>query len=106
MLVSVRGEADLTNAARLESEVRRHLVPGEPLVLDLSLLTFMDSNGLRALENLDAVVHAQGGTLHLAGVHGIAARLLQVTGVWSRLDIHSGVAGAVRRALGRDAAPA
>jgi stage II sporulation protein AA (anti-sigma F factor antagonist) len=105
VLISVIGEVDMTNAGRLESYVARQMSPGEPVVLDLGLLTFMDSNGLRALENLHAALREGGTALHLAGVHGISARLLQVTGVWPLLNIHPSVAEAVHRVLGHDWAP-
>jgi anti-anti-sigma factor len=98
VLISASGEVDITNAARLETYVRRRMLSGRPVVLDLTLLTFMDSNGLRVIERLHAACAETGSTFHLAGVRGIPARLLQITGLWDVLDIHAGAADAVSAA--------
>ncbi|MEV4570267.1 STAS domain-containing protein [Nonomuraea sp. NPDC049419] len=98
VLITASGEVDITNAARLETYVRRRMLSGRPVVLDLTLLTFMDSNGVRVIERLHAACAATGSTFHLAGVRGIPARLLQITGLWDVLDIHAGAADAVSAA--------
>ncbi|GAA2211783.1 hypothetical protein GCM10009850_072430 [Nonomuraea monospora] len=95
VLISVIGEVDATNADRLETYVRLRLLPGLPVVLDLGLLTFMDSHGVRVLERLHTVQRERGGALHLAGVQGVVARLLRITGAWTRLNIHPGTAEAI-----------
>ncbi|MEV0618596.1 STAS domain-containing protein [Nonomuraea sp. NPDC050404] len=95
VLITVIGEVDTTNAGQLESYIRRRMLPGMPVVIDCRLLTFMESSGLRALTNLHTALTEQGSTLHLAGVHGIPARLLRVTGMWPLLNIHAGTADAM-----------
>ncbi|MFC4116148.1 STAS domain-containing protein [Nonomuraea zeae] len=95
VLVTVAGEADSTNADWLESSVESARRPGEPLVLDLSGLTFMDSSGLQVLLRLNAATRVQGGVLHLAAVQDLPARVLQISGVWDALNIHTGVEEAV-----------
>jgi anti-anti-sigma factor len=94
-LTTVTGEVDATNAARLETYLGQQIRPGEPLLLDLSALTFLDSLGLYVLIRLNAALREQGGALHLAAVHDTPARLLKLTGVWMTLNIHAGVRQAI-----------
>lgn len=94
-LTTVTGEVDATNAARLEAYLSRQIRPGEPLLLDLSGLTFLDSLGLYVLIRLNAALREQGSALHLAAVHDTPARLLKLTGVWMTLNIHTGVQQAI-----------
>ncbi|MGW6503947.1 STAS domain-containing protein [Nonomuraea angiospora] len=89
VLITVTGEIDATNAHELESYAESHRRPGPGMVLDLGGLTFLDSRGLHALLRLHAAVGEQGGLLRVAAVQGRPARLLQITGVWSVLAIHS-----------------
>ncbi|GAB2957388.1 STAS domain-containing protein [Nonomuraea sp. N2-4H] len=103
VLITASGEADITNASRLETYLRRRMLPGRPMVLDLTLLTFMDSNGLRVIERLHTSCSKEGSALHLAGVRGMPARLLQITGLWDLLNVHDSAADAVHAA--RSGAP-
>ena len=102
VLITASGEVDITNASRLESCLRRGTVPGKPVVLDLTLLAFMDGNGLRVIERLHAACANTGSPLHLAGLRGMPARLLRITGRWDLLNVHDSIADAVR-AAGRGA---
>jgi anti-anti-sigma factor len=91
VLISVSGEVDFTNADDWESYIERTRRPGQPVVLDLGGLTFMDSTGLHVLLRLHASVRRQGTALHLAAVHDVPARILQITGVWEALNVHDSV---------------
>ncbi|MEV0996888.1 STAS domain-containing protein [Nonomuraea sp. NPDC050202] len=99
MLISVVGEIDHTNMEEFESYISRELRPGEPLVLDLGGLTFMDSSGLNVLLLLSAATRNQGTCLHLAAVQDVPARVLQITGVWDAMNIHLSVEGAIATVL-------
>ncbi|MEU8360157.1 STAS domain-containing protein [Nonomuraea sp. NPDC048882] len=92
--VTVAGELDATNAGRLESAIAGAWRPGRPLILDLHRLTFMDSSGLHVLLRVRADVLAGAGSLRLASVQDLPARLLQITGVWDTLDIYDNMAEA------------
>ncbi|SEH03127.1 stage II sporulation protein AA (anti-sigma F factor antagonist) [Nonomuraea solani] len=105
MLVSVVGEVDHSNADQLESYVSRTCRPGEPVVLDLGGLTFLDSRGLHALLRLHAAMRQQEATLYLAAVQDVPARVLQITGIWDAMNIHSSVEGAIAAVLSAFAAP-
>ncbi|MGI5290003.1 STAS domain-containing protein [Nonomuraea polychroma] len=91
VLISVGGEVDATNADRLESYVGQMCRRGDPVVLDLSELSFMDSSGMNVLLRLDAAAREQGSALHLAAVGRAPARLLELTGVVRALRVHPSV---------------
>jgi anti-anti-sigma factor len=80
--VRVSGEVDVQSA----DELRGHLVvAGEAhrrLVADLSGVTFMDWAGLGALVSAHRTITEQGGTLVLAGTHGMVRQVITA----SRLD--------------------
>ncbi|MEU8360175.1 STAS domain-containing protein [Nonomuraea sp. NPDC048882] len=99
-LIVVSGELDAANVGQLESFISRERRRGRPLIPDLAELTFMDSIGLQVLLLLvHADIRREGGTLHLAAVQDLPARILQLTGVWHALNIHADVteaAAAVR----------
>ncbi|MEW9552925.1 STAS domain-containing protein [Nonomuraea sp. NPDC050783] len=100
VLVTVAGEIDSTNAAGVHSYIEHDRRPHEPLVLDLSRLTFMDSSGLRVLVHLHEALSRENTSLHLAEVHHVPARLLRITGVWGVIAAHPTVEQAVSAALG------
>ncbi|NRQ38772.1 STAS domain-containing protein [Nonomuraea sp. NN258] len=99
MLVTLSGELDSTNDLDLESFVDGLLRPNQALILDLGGLTFMDGRGLSALLRLSGVVRRKGGALHLANVSDLPARLLQLTGIWDALNIHTSVEAAIAQTL-------
>ncbi|GAA3211551.1 STAS domain-containing protein [Nonomuraea helvata] len=100
VLITVAGEIDCSNADRLESYTTRMRQSGQPLVLDLSGLSFMDSSGLHTLLRLNAAEHPQG--VYLAAVHPMPARVLQITKVWDVMNVHPTVEEAVTAALSGD----
>lgn len=93
------GELDIATTPSAEAELRRVEEGGAGvIVLDLRGLTFMDSTGLRLLVSADA--RARSGDHRLAIVRGPAAvqRVLELTGLDTRLDVidHPADAGADR----------
>jgi anti-sigma B factor antagonist len=95
-VISVAGEVDASNSARLEAyiaEVRRQ--PHEPVVLDLAAMAFMDSSGLAAILGAHVYADRHGGSLHLAAVQGMPGRVLEITGVETWLNLHSSLEQAV-----------
>ncbi|WP_433443206.1 STAS domain-containing protein [Nonomuraea sp. CA-141351] len=105
VLITVIGEVDITNADQLDTYIRQQMLPGRPVVLDLGRLTFMDSTGLQVLADVHVTLREQGTALHVTDVHGIPARALQITGLWSFLNIHSSAAEVVLKDLSDQQAP-
>jgi anti-anti-sigma factor len=76
-VVEVAGEVDLSNVDRIEEAV----AGSSSLVVDLSLVSYIDSAGLGLLIETDREVRRTGGRLRLVIPPGhLAWRLLEVTG--------------------------
>ena len=54
-VLELRGEIDLATAPRLRESVLQARELGVPVVLDMSLVTFMDSSGINALVRASGV---------------------------------------------------
>ena len=86
--VILRGELDLSTAAKVERELHRVEQTGTKLVvLDLSRLTFLDSTGLRMIVGADQ--RARKSDRRLAVVRGPAMvqRVFSITKVDERLEM-------------------
>ena len=77
-LVALRGELDLAAAPTLRARVDA-APAGQPLVLDLTEVTFIDSAVLKELLRARAELSARDGRLVLAGVPPAVRRLLDLT---------------------------
>ena len=90
LVVSVRGEVDLSTAPDLESCVRGSLDgAGTSVVLDLAGLSFIDSSGLRVLVSLSNDARSNGASLVLRNVPRQAQRVMDITGLSEWFDIAS-----------------
>jgi anti-sigma B factor antagonist len=78
--VAVRGELDLGTAARLERCLAELLGSGEPVLLDLRELTFMDSTGLCALLKAREQAEAHDWALAMVRPRGQALTTLRQSG--------------------------
>jgi anti-sigma B factor antagonist len=87
-VLRLRGELDIASS----DDLRRHLNEarrehGEHLVLDLTDLEFMDSNGLSVIVACYKAVTANGGGLVLAAPRPIVRRALEITGLHRRIPV-------------------
>lgn len=84
----LRGELDISTAARLEDDLRRVEADGPALtVIDLSGLDFMDSTGLRLLIGADSRAREAGRRLVLVQGNEMVQRVLRLTRLDERLEI-------------------
>ncbi|MET7466487.1 STAS domain-containing protein [Nonomuraea sp. NPDC005501] len=105
-VIDVRGEVDATTAGQFEDFIRETCpAPGERLVLDLRGMPFMASSGLRVLISAAAFVRGTGGSLHLAGMRPLPARLLEITGAADVLRIHATVDHALTAPVDEEESP-
>jgi anti-sigma B factor antagonist len=86
-------EIDVSNADRVAGELFAVIKPGVRVVIvDMSLTTFCDSSGLRAIARAHDRAQAQGAELRLVTAAPGVLRVLAVTGsdtvvpVYSQLD--------------------
>jgi anti-sigma B factor antagonist len=81
-VVAVDGELDLATAAVLQREVEPLWAgPTKVLTVDLERVDFMDSSGLRALNELRTRAEQHGVTFALFGMQPIVRRVLDITGM-------------------------
>jgi anti-sigma B factor antagonist len=89
--VEVGGELDLATADRFGDFLVGLTAGLSPrLVLDVSELVFCDPYGLSALVRAADRAEAVGGSVTLAGVRPVLARLLRLTRLERRLPVRSG----------------
>lgn len=72
----VRGEVDLLTCAQLRDAIEPYLGPRQTVILDLSEVTFMDSQMLNFLVQARGRLTADGGSLVLRNPSDVARRLL------------------------------
>ncbi|GAT67323.1 anti-sigma-factor antagonist [Planomonospora sphaerica] len=79
-LITLDGELDRLSAGRLGESLDQVLACGRVhLVIDVGALTFCDSSGLWTLISCQRQATAVGGSVRLAGAHGVVRRLLEIT---------------------------
>ncbi|MGH8823108.1 MAG: STAS domain-containing protein [Jiangellaceae bacterium] len=107
IICRVTGEVDLVSAATLHEHLLAQLDDDHPLlVVDLAGVGFMDSSALAALVAAHRQAEKFGGGVRLAGAHGAARKVLEVSQIDVVLDHHDDVGDAVEAALAaRDGEP-
>jgi anti-anti-sigma factor len=86
-VLTVRGELDLASADELAARLEALRAAGEPALLDLDELDFMDSSGLRMVLNAAETSDATGWAFSLTSGPEQVQRLFESTRVTDRLPI-------------------
>ena len=92
LAVALDGALDYTNAERLRLDVETAL--GEErgeLVLDLSLLSFCDSTGIRVLLSMRKLLAERDGAVTLAGMNPRLTRIFRTTGLINAFAVAPGL---------------
>lgn len=101
-LLRVHGELDVVAADALTRDVARLTGGTGPLVLDLSLVTFFDSAGVRFVDRLARECDRTGWPFRVVAPNGTRARrVLDVVGLSAGLATHD-VDAAVEQVRGAD----
>jgi len=79
--VAVAGEVDTYTAPQMLAALLAALETDPRLTVDLSAVTFMDSQGLSALLRTRQETERRGGSLRLEGVPPRVLKLLELTGM-------------------------
>lgn len=86
IILAPRGELDLHTIPLLAGALEDVLEAGtDGLVMDLRLLEFMDSTGLRLIIDTDSRCEAEGRPFSLVPGHGVVQRVFDVTGLTNKL---------------------
>ena len=89
LVVKLRGEFDTSKAEQFEQEIQQRLEPGYTnVIIDCTFLSYVSSRGMGALLTLQARLRKHGGTIKLAGIHGLAADAVRLTRLDKILDIY------------------
>lgn len=102
VVAGLPAEIDVANAATVEAELRAACAPGRTVLADMSLTTYCDSSGIRAI--LLACGYAQeiGGSLCAAVPSEVVRRALELVGATTIFDVHPTM-DAARVACGKQA---
>jgi anti-sigma B factor antagonist len=93
-VVRVAGELDLATNERLEAAVEG-AGPADPLVIDLTGCTFLDSSAVRVLMSTARSAQAAGGNLSLVVSDPGLLRLLEIAAVDTVIPVHATIADAL-----------
>jgi anti-anti-sigma factor len=95
-VLTVTGRLDAVTAADFEARTRSVIATGAPrLVLDLAALEYVSSAGLRALLVTAKQVHAAGGRILFANVHGTVHSVFAMSGFATMFELTDSVDHAV-----------
>jgi anti-sigma B factor antagonist len=94
VVVTLRGELDVTGAADAEAAIAALVAPDQVLIIDLSALDFMDCAALRALLAVQTLARRGGGAVVLVAPQPYVVRLLALTGSDKVLCVRASVAAA------------
>lgn len=94
-VLGVRGEVDLATAPQLARAIGDVVGADQPVCLDLSGVSFMDSTGLRELVRARNAVDEVGGRLVIVPGTGPVAKLLSITGLEGKLELSDSVDAAL-----------
>lgn len=87
-VVRLKGELDIATVDDLRDDLRKARQSyGEHVILDLTELEFMDSQGLSVIVGCHKTVTAAGGSLGLVAPRPIVRRTLEITGLTGRLHV-------------------
>jgi anti-sigma B factor antagonist len=89
LCIAVAGEVDAYTAPGMRAQLLDALRLNHLLIVDLSTVTFMDSQGLAALLRVRQEAESNGGSLRLEGVPSRVLKLLQLTRLDSVFTIDS-----------------
>jgi anti-sigma B factor antagonist len=95
VIAEVAGYIDMSTVAGLRERLFGLADSGQPLIVDLNRITFIDSAGLGALVGAARRADAHGGSLHAVCSRPQTRKLLWLTGVDRRIPLSATVDGAL-----------
>jgi anti-anti-sigma factor len=95
VVVTLRGELDVTGAADAEAAITALVAPRRCLIIDTSALDFIDCCSLRALLRVQGLARRSGGDVALAAPQPQLRRLLALTRMDEVFRVQASVAAAV-----------
>jgi anti-sigma B factor antagonist len=96
VIAEVAGDMDLSTVPRLRERLLEAAGGGEPLIVDLNRVSFIDSAGLGVLVGVARRADERGGSLHAVCSRPPIRKLLWLTGVDRRIPLTATVDGALQ----------
>ena len=94
-VVRVSGELDLATAAKLENSLSELAPHADPVVMDLSECTFLDSAGTRVLLAAARGLAGEARSLRVVTTDPRILRVLEITAVDTMIAVHPSVEAAL-----------
>jgi anti-anti-sigma factor len=87
--LDLRGEIDIDVSEAVRERVLRAVrdAAGQPVVIDMAEVSFIDSSGLSALVAGLRLAHGHGGDLRLVNVGSKTRRIFEVTGLAEQFGV-------------------
>jgi len=95
LIITIEGDLDMVTSAQLDEYLKDARRETSWIILDMTGVSFMDTNALAVIVNCWKRLTAKGGALALAGARRQYTRALWITGLASRLPTHDTVDQAV-----------
>jgi anti-sigma B factor antagonist len=95
VIAEVTGDIDMSTVAGLRERLLGLADTGQPLIVDLNQVSFIDSAGLGALVGVARRADLRGGSLHAVCSRPQTRKLLWLTGVDRRIPLTDTVDGAL-----------
>ncbi len=95
-VVYMCGELDASTAPSFLSEVQSLAGAGRSVIMDVHLLSYIDSTGVGALLAIKKALERAGKRMALAGCHGLLARILEITHTQAEFPCCSDLDAALR----------
>jgi anti-sigma B factor antagonist len=95
VIAEVTGDIDLSTVSGLRERLFGLADEGQPLIVDLNGVTFIDSTGLGVLVGTARRVAVHGGSLHAVCSREPTRKLLWMTGVDRRIPLSDSVDSAL-----------
>ncbi len=95
VIAEVTGDIDMSTVPGLRERLFELADSGQPLIVDLNRITFIDSAGLGVLVGTARRADAHGGSLHAVCSRPQTRKLLWLTGVDRRIPLSATVDGAL-----------
>jgi anti-anti-sigma factor len=105
VIAEVTGDIDMSTVARLRERLFEVADSGQPLIIDLNRISFIDSTGLGVLIAAARRAGLHGGSLHAVCSRPQTRKLLWLTGVDRRIPLSATMDGALTLLKGSRDAP-
>jgi anti-sigma B factor antagonist len=100
VIIALQGEIDLENAPAVRKALLEQLKPGKPVLIDMALVSYIDSSGIASLVEGLQIARKHSCDLALVAVSPRAHRVLELARLDKVFTIYADLAAALNTAPG------